>query len=58
MILQTTQVAQQSTREPRPIPLPPSSDLANGTLGEQAVIIALQAVANYQDPNDFVEEAS
>ena len=56
MVLQTTTSAPVSDREPsgsriQPIPNP---DLTGRSTGEQAVIVALQAVANYPNSSDFV----
>ena len=56
MVLQTTSSAPASDREPsgsriQPIPNP---DLTGRSTGEQAVIVALQAVANYPNSSDFV----
>ena len=56
MVLQTTTSAPASDRETsgsriQPIPNP---DLTGRSTGEQAVIVALQAMANYPNSSDFV----
>ena len=54
--LQTTTSAPVSYREPSGSRLPPipNPDLTGRSTGEQAVIVALQAVANYPNSSDFV----
>ena len=56
MVLQTTTSAPVSDREPSGSRLPPipNRDLTGRSTGEQAVIVALQAVANYPNSSDFV----
>ena len=56
MVLQTTTSAPVSDREPSGSRLPPipQPDLTGRSTGEQAVIVALQAVANYPNSSDFV----
>ena len=56
MVLQTTTSAPVSDREPSGSRLPPipNPDLTGRSTGEQAVIVALQAVANYPNSSDFV----
>ena len=56
MVLQTTTSAPGSDREPSGSRLPPipNPDLTGRSTGEQAVIVALQAVANYPNSSDFV----
>ena len=56
MVVQTTSRAQTSDRKPSGSRLPPlpNPDLTGRTPGEQAVIVALQAVANYPESSDFV----
>ena len=56
MVLQTTTSAPVSDREPSGSRLPPipNPDLTGWSTGEQAVIVALQAVANYPNSSDFV----
>ena len=48
MVLQTSVNSPVSDRSPNP-------DLAGRSTGEQAVIVALQAVANYPNSSDFVQ---
>ena len=56
MVLQTTSQPPMFDREPSGSRLPPfpSPDLAGRSTSEQAVIVALQAVANYPDSSDFI----
>ena len=56
MVLQTTTSAPVSNREPSGSRLPPipNPDLTGRSTGEQSVIVALQAVANYPNSSDFV----
>ena len=56
MVLQTTTSAPVSDWEPSGSRLPPipNPDLTGRSTGEQAVIVALQAVANYPNFSDFV----
>ena len=56
MVLQTSVNSPVSDREPSGSRLPPvpNTDLAGRSTGEQAVIVALQAVANYPNSSDFV----
>ena len=56
MVLQTTTSAPVSDREPSGSRLPPipNPELTGRSTGEQAVIVALQAVANYPNSSDFV----
>ena len=56
MVLQTTTSAPVSDREPSGSRFPPipNLDLTGRSTGEQAVIVALQAVANYPNSSDFV----
>ena len=56
IVLQTTTSAPVSDREPSGSRLPPipNPDLTGRSTGEQAVIVALQAVANYPNSSDFV----
>ena len=56
MVLQTTTNAPVSDREPSGSRLPPipNSELMGRSTSEQAVIVALQAVANYPNSTDFV----
>ena len=54
--VQTTTSAPVSDREPSGSRLPPipNPDLTGRSTGEQAVIVALQAVSNYPNSSDFV----
>ena len=56
MVLQTSSTTPVSDREPSGSRLPhiPNPDLTGRSTSEQAVIVALQAVANYPNPSDFV----
>ena len=56
MVLQTTTSAPVSDREPSGSRLPPipNLELTGRSTSEQAVIVALQAVANYPNSSDFV----
>ena len=56
MVLQTTTSAPVSDREPSGSRLPPipNPELTGRSTAEQAVIVALQAVANYPNSSDFV----
>ena len=56
MVLQTTTSAPVSDREPSGSRLPPipNPELTGRSTSEQAVIVALQAVANYPNSSDFV----
>ena len=56
MVLQTSVNSPVSDREPSGSRLPPvpNPDLTGRSTGEQAVIVALQAVANYPNSSDFV----
>ena len=56
MALQTSVNSPVSNREPSGSRSPPvpNPDLAGRSTGEQAVIVALQAVANYPNSSDFV----
>ena len=56
MVLQTTTNAPVSDREPSGSRLPPipNPELTGRSTSEQAVIVALQAVANYPNSTDFV----
>ena len=56
MVLQTTTSASVSDREPSRSRLPPipNPNLTRRSTGEQAVIVTLQAVANYPNSSDFV----
>ena len=56
MVLQTISNAPVSNREPSGSRLPPipNPELIGRSTSEQAVIVALQAVANYPDSSDFV----
>ena len=56
MVLQTTTNAPVSDREPSGSRLPPipNPELMGRSTSEQAVIVALQAVANYPNSTDFV----
>ena len=56
MVLQTSTNPPVSDREPSGSRLPPvpNPDLTGRSTGEQAVIVALQAVANYPNSSDFV----
>ena len=56
MVLQTTTIAPVSDREPSGSRLPPipNPELTGRSTSEQAVIVALQAVANYPNSSDFV----
>ena len=56
MVLQTTTSAPVSDREPSRSRLPPipNPELTGRSTSEQAVIVALQAVANYPNSSDFV----
>ena len=56
MVLQTSSTTPVSDQEPSGSRLPPipNPDLTGRSTSEQAVIVALQAVANYPNPSDFV----
>ena len=56
MVLQTSTNPPVSDREPSGSRLPPVPNpaLTGRSTGEQAVIVALQAVANYPNSSDFV----
>ena len=56
MVLQTSTNPPVSDRDPSVSRLPPvpNPDLTGRSTGEQAVIVALQAVANYPNSSDFV----
>ena len=56
MVLQTSVNSPVSDREPSGSRLPPvpNPDLTGRSTGEQAVIVALQAVANYPNSSNFV----
>ena len=56
MVLQTSTNSPVSDREPSGSRLPPvpNPELTGRSTGEQAVIVALQAVANYPNSSDFV----
>ena len=56
MVLQTSSITPVPDREPSGSWLPPipNTDLTGRSTSEQAVIVALQAVANYPNPSDFV----